>query len=330
MNGQTGDERDRVMADWLRRQGVDPARCRPLGGDASTRRYCRVTTPGGARVVMDAPGQASTCEAFLHVQRLMTGAGLHVPRVEAADSGLGFMLLEDLGRVDYLATLAGGERERLLDDALAALIRWQMATRDGVLARFDRARLADELALFPVWYVQRHLGLAPEAGWWQRWQAGSEALIDAAMAQPQVWVHRDFMARNLLVSDPNPGIIDFQDALLGPVTYDLASLLRDAFFSLDPLEEAHWIERYCERARAVGIPLPADPVQAVDLMAAQRHLKVLGIFARLCHRDDKPRYIADAPRFLAYLARELQPYPAFNDLAALIATLPPSPGADAP
>ncbi|MEX0385438.1 aminoglycoside phosphotransferase family protein [Spiribacter onubensis] len=329
MDGQTGDERDRAMADWLAQLGMDPARLRPLGADASTRRYFRLMGPEGPRVVMDAPAQAESCEAFLRVQRLMAGAGLHVPRVEAADSQQGFMLLEDLGDDGYLAALSGPDRRRLLDDALHALVRWQAATRPDALPRFGAHRLASELALFPTWYVERHLGVAPDAEWWRRWQAGSAALIGAATAQPQVWVHRDFMARNLLVSDPSPGIIDFQDALLGPVTYDLASLLRDAFFSLDPAEEADWIERYRERAGRAGVRLPDNPVRALDLMAAQRHLKVLGIFARLRHRDDKPRYVADAPRFLAYLERELRPYPAFQDLADLVAALPPPPPAAA-
>jgi len=327
LDGQTGDERDRAMADWLCQRGMDPGRLRPLGADASTRRYFRIMGPDGPRVVMDAPAQAGSCEAFLRVQRLMAGAGLHVPRVEAADCRPGFMLLEDLGDDGYLAGLAGPDRARLLDDALHALVRWQAATRPDVLPGFDADRLATELALFPAWYVERHLGVVPDAEWRRRWEAGSAALIDAATAQPQVWVHRDFMARNLLVSEPNPGVIDFQDALLGPVTYDPASLLRDAFFSLDPAEEAGWIERYLERAGRAGVPLPADPVRALDLMAAQRHLKVLGIFARLRHRDDKPHYIGDAPRFLAYLERELRPYPAFHDLADLVGALPSPPAA---
>ncbi|MEX0429884.1 aminoglycoside phosphotransferase family protein [Spiribacter insolitus] len=325
MDGQTEDQRDRAMADWLRQRGVEPAGLRPLGGDASGRRYFRVTGPAGDCVVMDAPAQAASCEAFLRVQRLMAAARLHVPRIEAADSARGFMLLEDLGDADYLARLTGPDRELLLDDAVHALVRWQAATRPGALPFYDAEHLAAELALFPAWYVERHLGVKPDADWWRRWQAASTALIEAAMAQPQVWVHRDFMVRNLLVSDPNPGIIDFQDALLGPVTYDLASLLRDAFFSLEPAEEASWIGIYRERAARAGIALPDDPVRALDLMAAQRHLKVLGIFARLCHRDGKPRYIADAPRFLAYLDRELRPYPAFHDLAALVAALPSPP-----
>ena len=322
LDGHATNRREQAMATWLAGLGLGGRRCEALGADASTRRYWRIDGIEGTRVVMDAPAQPASCAAFIRVRGLMAGAGLHVPRIEAVDSARGFMLLEDLGDTGYLQALAGERRDELLDDALDALVRWQAATRPGVLPPFDGARLDAELALFAQWYVQRHLGLAIDARWWRRWQAGSAALVDAVLAQPQVWTHRDFMARNLLVSDPNPALIDFQDALLGPVTYDIASLLRDAFISFEPAVEQYWIDAYFERARAAGIALPEDPRRAFALTAAQRHLKVLGVFARLCHRDGKPAYIADAPRFLGYLRDELQADPAFADFAELIAALP--------
>ncbi|WP_159309607.1 phosphotransferase, partial [Spiribacter roseus] len=170
----------------------------------------------------------------------------------------------------------------------------------------------------------------PDAAWGARWAAGTAVLREAMRAQPTVVVHRDFMVRNLLVATPNPGVIDFQDALVGPVTYDLASLLRDAFFSLTPDAEQALVGYYRDRAAAAGIRLPADLSRALDRTAAQRHLKVLGIFARLYHRDHKPGYLADAPRFLDYLSRELGDDPAGHDLAALIAELPRPERADSP
>lgn len=308
---------------WLAAAGLDPSGLAPLGADASMRRYFRLETAAGSRVVMDAPDQASDFEAFLRVGALMRAAGLHAPRVDRADPEAGVMLLEDLGDTSYLAALKAGETaDRLVDEALSALVRWQAATETGQLPPYDAQQLQRELDLFPDWYVTRHLGQTPGANWWAQWQAGCEALIAAATAQPQVWVHRDFMARNLMVSEPGPGVIDFQDALLGPVTYDLVSLLRDAFIDFPADLEQHWVARYADYARQAGVALPASLPEAVDLMGAQRHLKVLGIFARLAHRDGKSGYLADAPRFLAYLDRELAPYPDFAALRGLISDLP--------
>ncbi len=317
--------RDTALAKWIAEQGLAQATMAIGGGDASARRYWRLTTPSRSLIVMDAPDQADDCAAFIKIQSLMQAAGVRVPQIHAADTQAGFMLLEDLGKQDYLATFRRGEYRDLLPAALETLVRWQAATRDDVLASFDAPRLAAELALFPTWYVERHLGMAPDAAWWQAWEQGTQALIDAAVAQPQVWVHRDYMARNLLVTTPGPGVIDFQDALTGPVTYDLASLLRDAFFSLSPEEESYYIKKWLELAASANVPLPPEPERAVDLMAAQRHLKVLGIFARLRYRDHKPHYLDDAPRFLDYLHRELAPYAEFSALRDCIAQLPREP-----
>ncbi len=317
--------RDTALAAWIAEQGLAAASIAPGGGDASARRYWRLSMPSRSLIVMDAPDQAGDCAAFIKVQSLMQDAGLRVPAILAADIEAGFILLEDLGTRDYLAALRRGEHQELIPPALDALVRWQAATRADVLADFDAECLAAELALFPTWYVERHLRFVPDAAWWNTWQQSTQALIEAAVTQPQVWVHRDFMARNLLVTSPGPGIIDFQDALCGPVTYDLASLLRDAFFSLSPEEESGYVQMWREKAAAAQIPLPPQPEKAMDLMAAQRHLKVLGIFARLRYRDHKPHYLEDAPRFLDYLSRELAPYAEFAGLRACIAQLPKAP-----
>jgi len=310
------------LRDWLANQLAYEGPLETIAGDAGTRAYYRLTELKPERVVMVAPDQPQACQAYLKVGELLAQAGLHVPRVEAVDLNAGFMLLEDLGRVDYLAALSGAQAPALMDSAIDALVRWQAATQPDVLAHYNAERLRAELDLFPSWYVQQHLGLQPDAHWYARWSRGCEQLIAAACAQPQVWVHRDFMARNLMVSDPNPGIIDFQDALTGPVTYDLVSLLRDAFMSFSAADEARWIDRYQHRALAAGIALPADLPRAMDWMGAQRHLKVLGIFARLRYRDQKPRYLDDAPRFWGYLRRELGAYAELADFAALLDDLP--------
>jgi aminoglycoside/choline kinase family phosphotransferase len=212
-----------------------------------------------------------------------------------------------------------------MDRAVTALVRMQSETSAAGLPAYDADRLGAELDLFPRWYVRQHLGIEPESAWWRDWEVAREALIARALAQPRVFVHRDYMPRNLMVIDPSPGVIDFQDAVLGPITYDLASLLRDAFLSWPEADERRWIGAYEEAARAAGLPVQ-DPERLradLDTMAAQRHLKVLGIFARLCHRDGKPGYVEDAPRFLAYLARETGD-PELAPLRRVLAALPGS------
>ncbi|PWG65247.1 aminoglycoside phosphotransferase family protein [Spiribacter halobius] len=323
--GDATDPRLAGLHTWLTEVlGSRAIRLEVASADASFRRYFRVHHGGGTAIAMDAPPEREPCEPFLRVARLLRVAGLHAPAVLAADAGRGYLLLEDLGGDTYLDVLLAGEArpEPLLDDAVDALVRWQAASRDGVLPPYDRALLERELDLFPTWYVGRHLGLTPGSDWQAAWRAGRAALVDAALAQPHVWVHRDYMPRNLLPADPNPGVIDFQDAVHGPITYDLASLLRDAFIEWSPQQEARWVRRYQAAAMAAGLPVPEPLAPALDLMAAQRHLKVLGIFARLCHRDGKPRYIAEAPRFLRYLDREFAPYPELADLREAVAALP--------
>jgi N-acetylmuramate 1-kinase len=295
----------------------------PASADASFRRYFRVRYADGASLIaMDAPPTHEDCRPFIRVAGLLAAAGLNAPRVEAQDLAQGFLLLTDLGSTTYLAamnadrSLAG----KLFDDATTALVRWQVASRADVLPPYDAALLRRELDLFPDWYVARHLGieLAPEQ---KAVLERTFALVIATnLAQRQVFVHRDYMPRNLMVCDPNPGVLDFQDAVYGPITYDVASLFRDAFVSWDEESVLDWTVRYWEKARAAGLPVPADFAiffRDFEWMGLQRHLKVLGIFARLSYRDGKSGYLEDTPRFVAYVRAVAARYGALQPLLVL-------------
>jgi aminoglycoside/choline kinase family phosphotransferase len=267
----------------------------PLGGpvfslsiasaDASFRRYFRVTRPDGRSLIaMDAPPEHEDCAAFVRVAQLLRAAGVNAPEVHAEDLAQGFLLLTDLGTLTYLDALDDANADALMGDAIAALAKWQLATRPAQLPHYDAALLGRELALFPDWYVGRHLGRELSAAQRASWDSLCTALVASALAQPQVYVHRDYMPRNLMLSDPNPGVLDFQDAVVGPITYDIASLTRDAFLSWDEARVLDWSVRYWEAAKRAHLPVAADFSEhwrAQEWMGLQRHLKVLGIFARL-------------------------------------------------
>ena len=304
---------------------------RPASADASFRRYLRVDGDGASCIVMDAPPPHEDVRPFVHVAGLIAHAGLHAPKVLAADVEHGFLLLDDLGERPYLQALqAAGpaEAHRLMLDAIAALVRLQRDVDAATLPPYDAALLQRELALFPEWCVQREYGVT----WGEReratWERLCALLVASALAQPQVAVHRDWMPRNLMVAEPNPGILDFQDAVRGPVTYDAASLLRDAFVSWDEEREIDWAVRWWQCARDAGV-FGAHPIgedfgecwRALEWMGLQRHLKVLGIFCRLKHRDGKPAYAADLPRFFGYAARVATRYRPLEPLLALIEPL---------
>lgn len=292
--------------------------------DASFRRYFRWQGAGRSFVIMDAPPPQENCRPFVAIDHLLAGAGVHVPQIHAQDLERGFLLLGDLGHQTYLDIIQQDNADALFADAIDALLAFQRLPMDAPLPHYDDALLRREVELFPEWYVGRELGLAFTAAQQATWQRVSQLLIDSALAQPKVLVHRDYMPRNLMQSSPNPGVLDFQDAVYGPVTYDITCLFKDAFLSWPQAQVQGWLRRYWDQARAAGIPV--QPVfeefhRASDLMGVQRHLKVIGIFARICHRDGKPRYLADVSRFFAYIEEVVSRRPELAELGRLIGEL---------
>lgn len=319
---------------------------KPASADASFRRYFRVdaATGDGSYIVMDAPPAQEDCKPFVKVAGLMSGAGLIAPRVLAWDEPMGFMLLSDLGtqtmmeviappaEVDAIASPTPAHYD-LYVDAVEALVRWQLASRPGVLPPYDDALLSRELSLFPDWYVAKHRGLALDTGLqdklnviFEQIKASNLNSLDGA----RVFVHRDFMPRNLMIpngSSPPPadapplGVLDFQDAVYGPITYDIASLMRDAFLSWEEDFVLDITVRYWQKARKAGLPVGDDFgefYRAVEWMGLQRHLKILGIFARLTLRDGKPKYLADTPRFIKYARNTAARYRQLGPLMVLL------------
>ena len=323
------DSRRDALERWLRAQlHGSPFTLTPASQDASFRRYFRVTDADGrSRIAMDAPPEREPCAPFVRVAALLRAAGVNAPEVQAQDLAQGFLLLTDLGRQTYLEALASADRETadtLFLDATQSLLRWQAASRPGVLPPYGAALLRQEMLLFPQWYLGHHLGIELSVEQAASLEPVLALLIASATAQPQVFVHRDYMPRNLMLSDPNPGVLDFQDAVMGPVTYDIVSLLRDAFISWEEEQVLDWCVRYWERARSAGLPVDADFAEffrAFEWMGLQRHLKVLGIFARLTHRDGKAKYLTDTPRFLRYARAVAERYAPLASLAQLLRRL---------
>ncbi len=317
------DSRRAAVESWLAAQ-LRGARfsLTPASVDASFRRYFRASLPDGrSYVVMDAPPDREDCRSFVHVARLLRAAGVHAPEVHAEDLAQGFLLLGDLGTQTYLQELNADNAARLLGDATDALLHWQLATRPGELPPYDEALLRREMDLFPEWYVSRHLGVELSNAQKAELEGIYRLLVKSALAQPAVYVHRDYMPRNLMVSEPNPGVLDFQDAVLGPITYDMVSLLRDAFVSWDEERVLDWSVRYWEKAKRAGLPVEtgfAEFWRAFEWMGLQRHLKVLGIFARINYRDGKPKYLEDTPRFIRYARAVSERYAALAPLARLL------------
>lgn len=306
------------------------ARLTPASSDASFRRYFRWEDGARSLIVMDAPPPQEDCRPFVKVAGLLARAGVHVPEILAADLEQGFLLLPDLGRQTYLEVIDEGNADGLFEDALQALVAFQQLPVADQLPPYDEALLRRELQLFPDWYLARHLGVTLGGAALQAWQDTCDLLVASALAQPRVLVHRDYMPRNLMLSTPNPGVLDFQDAVCGPVSYDVTCLFKDAFLSWPQARVDAWLARYWQLAQAAGIALPASFAEfqrASDLMGAQRHLKVIGIFARICHRDGKPKYLADVPRFFAYLQEVIGRRPELAPLAELLASLPKEPAA---
>ena len=317
------DDRLAALRRWLAGPLAGPDfTLAPASADASFRRYFRATLADGRSfVAMDAPPDKEDCRPFLHVAGLLRAAGVHAPRIHAQDLAQGFLLLEDLGRCTYLDALNQDSAGALMGDAIGALLQWQLATRPGELPPYDEALLRREMALFPEWYAARHLARPLSAAQAASFESVCALLLASALAQPAVYVHRDYMPRNLMVSAPNPGVLDFQDAVIGPITYDIVCLMRDAFLSWEEERVLDWTVRYWEQARKAGLPVAAEFSEfwrAFEWMGLQRHLKVLGIFARLTHRDGKQKYVADAPRFVAYARSVARRYAALSPLARLL------------
>jgi hypothetical protein len=298
----------------------------PASEDASFRRYFRAALDDGRTfIAMDAPPGKEDCRPFVHVARLLLEAGVHAPKVHAQDLERGFLLLADLGTRTYLQELSAEDAvrhaPRLFSDATDALVKWQRASRAGELPPYDEALLRREMNLFPEWYVGRHLKVELSDAQKSRLENIFELLVGNALAQAQVYVHRDYMPRNLMVCEPNPGVLDFQDAVMGPVTYDAVSLVRDAFISWQEEQVLDWTVRYWEKAKKANLPVDADFAafwRAFEWMGLQRHLKVLGIFARINYRDGKPKYLADTPRFLDYAFSVARRYRELAPLARLL------------
>jgi aminoglycoside/choline kinase family phosphotransferase len=306
--------------------GFAGAAIAPASVDASFRRYFRVTRGADSYIAMDAPPEKEDSGPFLKVARILGSLDLNVPIILARDMERGFLLLSDLGSRQYLDALRlDGAADQLYADALNSLRRMQTAAPEisQGLPRYDRAMLMREMELLPEWFLTRHLGLALQAR--ERAMLGGlfESLVDAAVAQPACFVHRDYHSRNLLVTpENNPGILDFQDAVWGPVTYDLASLLKDCYISWPPARVHQWLLEYRESLLEAGFKLDADAAKFArwfDLTGLQRHIKVLGIFARLFYRDGKPQYLEDLPRVLAYVRETALRYPETADFAEFIA-----------
>jgi aminoglycoside/choline kinase family phosphotransferase len=322
------DSRLEALKDWVGKVlALTEYEVRPASADASFRRYFRVLSPGATYIVMDAPPGKEDLRPYLEVARHFLHLGLNVPEVLEQDLERGFLLLTDLGQQMYLPQLNADTVERLYGDALGALVVLQAGifTDSTFLPPYDAALLQRELELFREWYLGRHLGLALSPAQHALLDRTFDALMRSALAQPPVWVHRDYHSRNLMVTaENNPGILDFQDAVRGPATYDLVSLLRDCYIAWPRAQVEDWALGYQVLARQSGLPVCEDESQFLrefDMMGVQRHLKATGIFARLNHRDGKPGYLQDIPRTLGYVLEVSGRHPELHGLHGLLVEL---------
>lgn len=321
MIDQQHDNRLSALLIWAA-QALDDADLAyaPASADASFRRYFRITRGFDSYIAMDAPPEKEDVRPFLHVASLMQAAGVHVPDIIAKDIDAGFLLLSDLGTQTYLDVLDETNAEDLFSAAIDALIKWQLTSKSGALPPYDDILLQRELSLFPQWFVGKHLQHLLNEAQQSTLQQMFALIVRRNLEQASVFVHRDYMPRNLMISTPNPGVLDFQDAVYGPISYDVASLFRDAFISWPEERIVDWVAKYWERARQAALPVPQDFssfYRDVEWMGLQRHLKVLGIFARINYRDGKSRYLADTPRFIAYVRQAAQRYGELRPLLKL-------------
>lgn len=292
--------------------------------DASFRRYFRVHLADRNLIAMDAPPQHENCQTFVEVADLFLDCGLHVPEIVAQNLEQGFLLLSDLGDETYLSKLTSENAQALYGDASNALIKLQLASKPNVLPNYDAALLMREMQLFPDWYITKHLGVQLDDAQQAVLEKTFAVLTENILRQTQVYVHRDYHSRNLMVCENNPGILDFQDAVYGAITYDLVSLLKDAYIGWEEAEMMDWVVRYWDAARKAGLAVPRDFSEFYrdfEWMGAQRHIKVLGIFARLSHRDGKNGYLKDMPLVMDYLRRVCGRYLELRPMLKLLNTL---------
>ncbi len=319
-------ERFERLTTWIRAILPEPlSELTPASADASFRRYFRARTTSASFIVMDAPPSHEDCAPFIHVARLFRAAGANTPEILAENLAEGFLLLSDFGDTTYLAALTEATADALYRDANSALIKIQTSSRPGELPPYDAELLSREMRLFPDWYVDRHLNLRLDAEQRNVLDQTFQRILDNNLAQAQVYVHRDWHSRNLMLTTPdNPGVLDFQDAVYGPITYDLASIYKDAYIRWDEERVIDWLVRYWEAARKAGLPVNSDFgafYRDFEWMGVQRHIKVLGIFARLCHRDGKTGYLKDMPLVMDYLRRACARYNGLGDFLRLLDAL---------
>jgi len=347
-------KRQQLLTDWLKSLYPNLSfNLAPASADASFRRYFRATFADRTLIVMDAPPQQEDCRPFIHIARLFADAGVHVPQIIAQNLEQGFLLLSDLGNTTYLHALNTDNTRELYGDACNALIKIQLASRENILPLYDETMLLREMRLFPEWYIGKHLQVILSEKQTATLEAVFQRIVQNNLAQPRVFVHRDYHSRNLMVIPPalsttlspnspppagerdagllrknlvNPGILDFQDAVYGPITYDLASLFKDAYISWREADVLDWLIRYWENARKAGLPVHQDFgefYRDYEWMGVQRHLKVLGIFARLYHRDGKDGYLKDLPLVMHYLRSACERYIDLKPLLRLLDELEP-------
>ncbi len=320
--------RYQLLENWIKLQfPIRTFLLTPASTDASFRRYYRVSFADKlvpkTLIVMDAPPQQEDCDSFLCVAELFSGVGVHVPKVLAQDLNQGFLLLSDLGSTTYLDAIGtdSSTADHLYSDAVDALIKIQLGSCSGVLPNYDESLLHNELNLFPDWYLGKHLKVMLNKKQKAELDKVFAQILLNNLAQPRVFVHRDYHSRNLMVTTPNPGIIDFQDAVYGPITYDLVSLFKDAYICWDEERILDWVIRYWEKAKKFGLPVNknfSDFYRDFEWMGVQRHIKVLGIFARLFYRDGKENYLKDMPFVMNYLRKTCERYSELNFLLVLL------------
>lgn len=316
------DKRLEALKQWLTKElGFSDYQLAPASADASFRRYFRVTHDGTSHIVMDAPPEKENCQPFIHLSGILDSLGLHVPVIQQKDLKQGFLLLTDLGSRVYLDNLDTDSVDRLYGDAINALLHMQTYQGNNI-PDYTQALLLNEMELFREWYLGKHLQLSLAASQQAILDQVFAFLADTALTQPRVLVHRDYHSRNLMVcEDNNPGILDFQDAVIGPVTYDLVSLLRDCYISWPLAKVEAWVAAYHQQAEQSGVLSGIDLAKFMywfDLMGIQRHLKATGIFARLNYRDGKPGYLNDIPRTLGYVKTVAAKYSELDAFSALL------------